>query len=264
MHILLSFFSATGTTRNIAEVIKNKMFDLGCIVDFIDVTSKSTRKSVDISGYDAAIFGAPVYSSIAPRVFCDWLGSLEGKGKKCAMFFTYGGFRAAPIHYNTKKILERSNFRVVSSAQFPAAHSFNLAGWRALENRPDKRDFELAEKFCDKILDCFSGKNEELMADPEKYEFTEDELQTIATSRFKAVTKLPKRIIESCGMCKKCVGNCPTGAFDVETMEAKEESASPAWPASPTAPKKLSKSTTCRQVGKRNRRQQDRLRESKG
>ena len=43
--------------------------------------------------------------------------TLEGQGKKCAMFFTYGGFGVHPTHYSTRQILENQNFVVVSSAE---------------------------------------------------------------------------------------------------------------------------------------------------
>ena len=51
------------------------------------------------------------------------------------MFFTYGGFGVHPAHHATREILEERHFRVVSSAEFLGAHTFNRAGWEAMVDR---------------------------------------------------------------------------------------------------------------------------------
>ena len=136
MKILLAYFSATGKTKKIAGYVFEKLKKSGADVEMLDITPLSVRKKkTNLSGYDTFVFGMPVHSWRAPRIVRNWLKTLDGCGRKCSMFFTYGGFGIHPAHYTTCKILEERGFLVVSSAEFLAAHTFNLGGWRAMENR---------------------------------------------------------------------------------------------------------------------------------
>ena len=45
---------------------------------------------------------------------------------------------------------KEQHFRVVSSAEFLGAHTFNLGGWKALEERPDERDVAVAKEYVEK------------------------------------------------------------------------------------------------------------------
>ena len=165
MKILLCCFSATGNTAAIAETIGRRLSELGAEVDSVDITLPSSRKQpIDLTPFQAAVFGAPIHSSRAPRVMRNWLETLDGQGKKCASFFTYGGFRVHPTHHTTREILHHRNFNLVASAEFLGCHTYNLGGWQAMEGRPDASDLAMAEQFADKIFDRFNGKDSAAVA----------------------------------------------------------------------------------------------------
>jgi hypothetical protein len=125
--------------------------ELGVEVDKHDITSYSDRQAeIDLKQYQAMVLGVPVHSRRAPRVVREWLRTLDGKGKKCSMFFTYGGFGVHPAPYSTRQILEEQGFAVVSSAEFLGKHTFNLGGWKALADRPDASDFHVAKEYVTK------------------------------------------------------------------------------------------------------------------
>ncbi|MDH4034335.1 MAG: EFR1 family ferrodoxin, partial [candidate division Zixibacteria bacterium] len=170
--------------------------------------------------YEAVVFGAPVHARRAPRVVREWLRTLNGQGKKCSMFFTYGGFGVHPTHYSTRQILEEQNFRVVSSAEFLSVHTFNLGGWMAMEGRPDERDFAVAKEYVDKTYARFINEDEDLLGELEKTEYPEELLDAAEASRFKILTQLPTRGGQECGMCLECEKVCPTGAIKAESGEA--------------------------------------------
>ncbi len=224
MKILIIYFSATGNTAKIAEVVDKKLKEIGAEVSVLDVTPYKHRpKTVDITPYDAVMFGAPIHSCRAPRVFREWLMGIDGQGKKCSMFFTYGGFGVHPTHYSTRKILEKQNFAVVSSSEFLAAHTFNLGGWRAMMNRPDKSDFEIAEEYAFKTYKKFTGEDNTVLPEFEKTEQTDEFLDSIENFRFKVVTKLPDRNGKTCSMCSICEELCPTGAMNHITGKVNKE-----------------------------------------
>ena len=218
MKIAVIYFSATGNTGKMAMAIKENFEQLGTKVDGYDITALSDRKKqIDISLYDAIVFGSPVHSIRAPKLLREWMLTLDGQGKKCAMFFTYGGFTVHPAHHSTMDILCRRNFIVVSSAEFPGAHTYNYGGWRAFPDRPKDLDFNLAKEYTVATLKRFTGEDPEILGNLDKSPFSEDELDKFESLRFKIVTKLPSRDGKECSMCKACEESCPARAMDAET-----------------------------------------------
>jgi flavodoxin/ferredoxin len=224
MNVLIVYFSATGNTAKIAKVIEKKFKEEGVKVTMSDITPLAERQGkIDFEPYQAVIFGAPVHTRRAPRIMRDWLRTLDGQGKKCSMFFTYGGFGAHPSHYSTRQILKEQNFIVVSSAEFLGAHTFNLGGWRAMGDRPNSLDFEVVKDYVELTCKRFTGEDERILGELEKTEYTEEQLDWAESLRFKNLTQLPTRGGEECGLCLECEELCPTGAMEAESGEADEE-----------------------------------------
>lgn len=219
MKIAIVCFSGTGNTAKIGEVIKEKLIGLGSEVDEYDITSYESRtRKIDFDTYQAIVFGMPIHSCRAPRVVREWMTTLNGKGRKCGMFFTYGGFGVHPSHYSTRDILRTQNFNVVSSAEFLGAHTYNIGdGWRAMIGRPDNSDFELAAEFAQKTYERFTGADTGILGDLEKSDMTEEFLDMIEGFRFKVVSELPNRNGEECSMCMTCEDLCPTQAITAES-----------------------------------------------
>ena len=224
MKVLILYFSATGNTAKIAKVIEEKFKEEGVRVTMSDITPFGERqRKIDFESYQAVVFGAPVHARRAPRAMRDWLRTLDGQGKKCSMFFTYGGFGVHPTHYSTRQILKEQNFVVVSSSEFLGAHTFNLGGWRALGDRPNELDFEVAKDYVELTCKRFTGEDDRILGELEKTEYTEEQLDSSEALRFKVLTQLPTRANEECSMCLVCEELCPTGAIEAESGEADKE-----------------------------------------
>lgn len=224
MKVLILYFSATGNTRKIAEVIGNTFTQMGCEVAISDITAYADRqRKIDLTPYHALVFGAPIHSSRAPRVVREWMRTLEGQGKKCSMFFTCGGFGVHPAHYSTRQILKNQNFIVVSSADFLGVHTFNLGGWKAMEGRPDESDFEVAKEYTKKTYMRFTGEDNKILGELEQTDHTEEQLDAIESFRFNVLTQLPSRGGKECCMCMVCEELCPTGAMNAESGNADKE-----------------------------------------
>jgi ferredoxin len=207
----------------VASVISEEFSHLGVEVDEKDITPLSDRsKKIDLEPYQAFVIGAPIYSWRAPRVVREWLRTLDGRGKKCSMFFSYGGFQVPPAHHSTKQILEEQGFVVVSSADFLGAHTFNLGGWRAVVGRPDASDYEVAREYARKTCKRFSGEDPGTLGEMEKTLHTEEQLDSIEAFRFGIITQLPTRQGEECSMCMICEESCPTGAMNAERGSAEQ------------------------------------------
>ena len=221
MNIAVVFFSATTNTRKMAEIISAEFQSKGVGAVLHDMTTPAARSAgVDLSSYDAVIFGLPVHSLRAPRLMRDWLATLDGNGMPCAMFFTFGGFTVHPAHHSTADILKKRNFTVVASAEFPGSHTYNLGGWMAFPDRPDDRERALARRYAEAVHRRFTKADAGTLSDLPQGPFSEEELTHFETLRFKMVSKLPARDGAECGQCGLCEEICPSGAMDHLTGKA--------------------------------------------
>ena len=112
---LVAFFSASGTTKKIAEMIAEAAnADLHEIApkvlytkddlnwmnkksrSSIEMSDKSIRpeiadSNVDVSAYDEIILGFPIWWYVAPTIINTFLESGDFSGKKIVLFATSGG-----------------------------------------------------------------------------------------------------------------------------------------------------------------------------
>jgi flavodoxin/Fe-S-cluster-containing hydrogenase component 2 len=222
MRIALIYFSATGNTAKISEIIKNKLVELGEEVCEHDITSYSSRQNnIDFRNYDFAFFGFPIYAHRIPKIIREWIETLEGYGIPCSLFFTYGGITMGIAHYDTQKRLEKQNFKLISSAEFCAKHTFNLAGWNVLENRPEDRDFAVAKEYVLKTLDKVNKSDTQSIKFEEPH-LTEKQLERLDNIPKKGVVP-PFRIEQKCSMCLKCEKECPNNAMNAELGRADDK-----------------------------------------
>lgn len=129
-------------------------------------------------------------------------------------FFTYGGFGKDPAHYYMKELLDKQNFKLVSTAEFLGAHTFNRSGWKAAEERPNNQDFKIAQEYTIRTVQRFTGEDLNKLSEFKKPMFSSSQLDQAEKYRFYIITKLPTRDNNSCSMCRLCEKICPTNAMD--------------------------------------------------
>lgn len=219
LSIALVYFSATNVTHAYAQAIREAMLDRGCAVRVLNVTSYASRqKPPAFDDCDGVIFGFPVFADFAPSVINHWLPCLEGRGKRCSLFFTYGGRSTGFAHFHTKLLLEQAGFRVLFSGEFLGRHSFNIGGWRMIPDRPNAEDFAVAREYAALAIERFStGTSAEFrLQKPFGYNqvMLSLEHEPVVTER---QWRNPVRIPKGCCMCRECETECPTRAFDADT-----------------------------------------------
>lgn len=219
LKIALVYFSATNVTHAYAQAIREELLKQGCTVQSFNVTAYASRKrSLPLDGFDGVIFGFPVFADFAPAVINEWLPTLDGPGKKCATFFTYGGRTTGYAHFHTKLLLERAGFRVLFSGEFPGRHSFNVGGWRILPERPNEEDFAVAREYAALAVERFSRDEKSIFRLQKPFGYN----HVIASLENQQATterswKNPVRIAEGCSMCRDCETECPAQAFDADS-----------------------------------------------
>ena len=112
---LVAFFSASGTTKKVAQMIaeeaKADLFEIEPMIPYtradLDWMNKKSRSSVemsdkkyrpeimekeiDMSSYDEILLGFPIWWYVAPTIINTFLETYDFSGKKIVLFATSGG-----------------------------------------------------------------------------------------------------------------------------------------------------------------------------
>lgn len=226
LKIALVYFSATNVTHTYAQVIREGLFDQGCTMQLFNVTAYASRQEkLPINDFNSFIFGFPVFADFAPSVINEWLPTLDGQGKKCALFFTYGARTTGYAHFHTKLLLEQAGFQVLFSAEFLGRHSFNVVGWRILPERPNAQDFAVTREYATLALERFSQDAPAVFRLQKPFGY--NQIMASLENKRKRTERCwtnPVRIAEECSMCRDCESECPTQAFDADTGLSDPES----------------------------------------
>ena len=217
--IAVVYFSATNVTHTYAGVMKEALLHHGCEVRLFNVTAYASRREpLPIDDFDGFIFGFPVFDDFAPSVINAWLPTLDGQGKRCAQFFTYGARTTGYAHFHTKLLLEQAGFQVLFSAEFLGRHSFNVGGWRILPDRPNEQDFAVAREYAALALERVSQDAPAVfrLQKPFGYERTMAALENRQKTTGPGWTH-PRRAADECSMCRDCETGCPAQAFNADT-----------------------------------------------
>ncbi len=221
MNIAIIYFSATGITETIANHIAAILEREGNSVKLTNIITPDSRGSqFDFSEFDSYIFGFPVFGGRPPTVAEEWMKTLDGRKKKCSMFFTYGARDLEWAHQITYYLLTQANFQVVLSAEFIGKHSLNVAkGWSLAKDRPNQFDFDIAIEFGLQSIKRFQ-KGSEFSIDLSEFTYKPKKTRK---ARGSWANLYPSRGKDDCSMCYLCEKECPVKAFDAISGETNKK-----------------------------------------
>jgi ferredoxin len=150
----------------------------------------------------------------------EWLPTLPGSGKPCALFVTYGGRTPGHAQYHAYSLLTQAGFRVRLSAEFLGRHTFNLAGWRLMPDRPNDADLSVACAFAALALARFDPANTDAFSLQKTfgYDLAWNTLTEAPENRERRWTQ-PVRV-KDCSLCGVCEAECPAQAMNMHTGES--------------------------------------------
>lgn len=148
---LVAYFSASGITRKVAEMIAEaadcdiyeitpKVAYTKADLNWMDKKSRSSVEmndkkirpeladnTIDISGYDEIILGFPIWWYVAPTIINTFLEAYDFAGKKIVLFATSGGSGFG----NTVKELQPSapNAQIVEGRLLNRASKAEITDW---------------------------------------------------------------------------------------------------------------------------------------
>ncbi len=133
-NILVSYFSASGTTKKVAEniamIVNGDLFSIDSVIPYteadlnwqdkssrttIEMSDKNCRPEIknkveDLSKYDKIIIGFPVWWYTAPRIINTFIEENNLEGKKIYIFVTSGGSSFAGSLKDLKDTYHNLNF----------------------------------------------------------------------------------------------------------------------------------------------------------
>ena len=148
---LVAYFSASGITRKVAEMIAEAadcdIYEITPKVAYtkadlnwmdkksrssVEMTDKKIRpeladNTIDISGYDEIILGFPIWWYVAPTIINTFLEAYDFAGKKIVLFATSGGSGFG----NTVQELQPSapNAQIVEGRLLNRASKTEITDW---------------------------------------------------------------------------------------------------------------------------------------
>ena len=132
--ILVSFFSASGVTKDvankIAKVVGGDLFEIEPVTKYtnedLDWTNKQSRSSIEMNNpssrpeiknkvsnlgdYDTVLIGFPVWWDLAPRVINTFIEKNNLESKKIYIFATSGGSSVINSYNTLKNTYSNLNF----------------------------------------------------------------------------------------------------------------------------------------------------------
>lgn len=132
-NVLVTYFSASGTTKKVAEKIAHEneydIWEIEPVEKYtpadLDYTNKNSRSTIemndksfrppiagscDVSGYDTVVIGFPVWWYTAPTIINTFIESVDLSGKKIKIFCTSGGSSVDKCVSDLQKTYPELNF----------------------------------------------------------------------------------------------------------------------------------------------------------
>jgi ferredoxin len=206
--VALYYFSGTGNTEIVANMIKGAFSQLEYTVDLIrieDVLKKNL--SIDLQPYDFVGIGSQVIGYSTPNIVHDFVRRLPaGNGKQVFIFRTSGG--VAPINYNASKPIMRRLARKGYEVSYERIFSIS-SNWIVRFNDAIIRQLYEAtrKKVCLMCQELIRGERR-ILKTGLGLRIAMEALMVIESWSYRLVGK-DYVVAPSCNHCGLCIKNCP-------------------------------------------------------
>lgn len=146
------YFSATGTTKKVAEHIANGIGSkIGAPVCTIDFTHADARKQIlKFSKDDLVIFGTPVYAGRVPNILLPYLNeNIKADNAYAIPIVLFGNRSYDDALKELMIILNKDGFHILAAGAFIGEHAFSKT---LAAGRPDDSDMLYADELVDKAI----------------------------------------------------------------------------------------------------------------
>jgi len=204
--VLLIIFSGTKNTLKVGEMLKENFESNSLEVKIFEITKPYT-KIENLDSYDLIGLGYPIYAFNTPKIFLDYVLSLNFNIKQTIFIFKTSGeplfLNNSSSHYLIKK-LKKKNLNILSETQFLMPYNIIYRYKDNLVKQMYLYSQALAKLLVKNILE-------------NKYQFIKYSLFNIFISNLLKVHNIGGKINgrlyhvkkKKCIKCNICINNCP-------------------------------------------------------
>jgi ferredoxin len=203
------YFSGTGNTERVADMIKEEFLKQQCSIDLIkieDILKGKVKMSVE--KYDLVGIGCPVIGYGIPNIVQRFLSLFpKGNDKKVFIFRTAGG--VAPINYNASKALIRKltkkDYDIFHERVFSISSNWVFKYDDAVIRQLYQATKKKVSIMCNEVL---NGQKRVLKTSL-RLKVLMETVSAISSVLLRLAGK-DMTINKSCSHCGLCIKNCPT------------------------------------------------------
>lgn len=216
--ILILYFSGTGATKKVAELMKWQL-SRTCAVDIFSIDAAA---DLSLNDYGALVIGTPVYHAAPPSVVTNYFDGIAPLVKAVpALIYNTRGLAACNTNRILARQLKEKNIITVMDMAYrsPASDGSLIAPWV-------KRFFEFEPDLSRKVAEDCAEFLKRLQTRPLRGYIPRFQVSSVLNAPNKLAGQFIRLKIhlhqERCEKCGKCVENCPMGAM------SKDDSGRPA------------------------------------
>lgn len=192
------YFSPTGGTKKVADILAENIFGKYKEIDLCKDTEKT-----ELTEEDVCIFSVPSYGGRVPAVAIKRIKNISAKGTKAILNCVYGNRAWEDTLTELQDTLESLGFVCIAAVAAVAEHSIFR---QFATGRPDKKDIDQITDFAEQI---------KIKLKSNIYKKLELEGNHCTYKVYNGVTLKPEGN-EKCGGCGLCAKECPVGAINFE------------------------------------------------
>lgn len=206
---LIHYFSGTGNTYHMVNVIKNQLIERGYKVNILNIENDSNKQVID---YELHVFCYPIYGFGTPSIMLRYISNLNhSRGNRAAVICTSAGEEGQALHH-FRYLLSKKGFEVLWTEMVTYTHNFTQF-LNPKSKEIETQVFRQAEIKITGIINKIC-KNEGYL---KKRNII---LLALYWMVFTLFSKLARKLLgrmfiadDSCTSCKKCKKFCPAKAI---------------------------------------------------
>lgn len=206
---LIHYFSGTGNTYHMVNVIKNQLIERGYKVNILNIENDSNKQVID---YELHVFCYPIYGFGTPSIMLRYISNLNhSRGSRAAVICTSAGEEGQALHH-FRYLLSKKGFEVLWTEMVTYTHNFTQI-LNPQSKEAENKVFRQAEIKITEIINKIC-KNEGYL---KKRNII---LLALYWMVFTLFSKLARKLLgrmfiadDSCTSCKRCKKLCPAKAI---------------------------------------------------
>jgi len=205
--ILIAYFSGTGNTARISELLCKEFIHRGELCDIMPIEEMTLgRTELSLEAYDLVGLGYPVHALDAPQLFYDFISMLSSKRQSYFLFKTAGStFMQGGSSFRIRSHIANLGWRLKYEELFVMpANMFYVPLPGKVEKLYDRALIQIPE-----MVDAIISNRKKLLPDNEFLRLG----YLFAFLEKRGCRNISRKwsVNDKCTLCGLCVRKCPTG-----------------------------------------------------